>query len=184
MPYLLQKEKEDTIRAAIRTWTFNAEGMARGESRCRRVVSRVHHRLQYRCCSGYTATMVIHRLLSRPTVAVSADIMPLVLLWRLQYRCCCGCYAHWLPWMVTETTPQQRLAATLYIEFINLLLQLVGLMLIGSAVLVPLNWQYGDQSGDFFERCALTDKPSATVQTAFRQTCQSVVHLRSCAAVC
>ena len=60
--------------------------------------------------------------------------------------------------MVTETTPQQRLAATLYIEFINLLLQLVSLMLIGSAVLVPLNWQYGDQSGDFFERCALTDK--------------------------
>ena len=47
--------------------------------------------------------------------------------------------------MDPETTKQQQLAAKLYIEFLNLLLQLSALMLVGTCGLAPINWHFGEQ---------------------------------------
>ena len=46
--------------------------------------------------------------------------------------------------MDPKTTKQQQLAAKLYIEFLNLLLQLSGLMLLGTCGLAPINWYFGE----------------------------------------
>ena len=61
------------------------------------------------------------------------------------------------PEEMNETLPQQRLAAQLHVEFIDLLLQLGCCMVVGSLLLAPINWYQGDhydESNTFFERLA------------------------------